>query len=329
MATVSAVNASEVSPLLNLPMNEGGPLERILSYVGPQGLGALFFVCKQIQSMVVDAGKDSRGGRLWRDAIEAEMVKLLEQNPTESSGIEHRVRNVNPRLAAYLKPNRVVPQDRKRWSVIDQSVWKASPALSAFLKRNGLEAPDRVGPTCYKTMLPGLEALNTLEIEGSAGTTFIAMPKGITFRMLGDLLAGAMDKPTCFARLDHVFPETYWDISVKEAYAFGITNSVIANSKDVVLEKRVELIAKKKCEVIDGINYLALLTLTYVITKERSVSGRGVRLYPCVPSTLTCVRINDLVFEMGDFLQSGVCVFFGGRSAGNGAGAQRTFGLLS
>ncbi len=277
MSSVSNVASGEVFPLLNLPMNENGPLERIFGYVGPQELVALSSVSQLIRSVVFDSGPDSMGGRLWRGLNDSQWTDYI-------------------KLSA-------------KCSMIDQEVWRTSLRLSQFLIANGLEVPpERLGLDYYNDVLPGMKAVNSLPIENNAGLTYIVIPKGVTWRMWSDELAQALGKPTCFEHMSSSVPAAYWDSPVEKAYAFVITNSVIENSKRVSFQRRIELPGKNGCEVIDGIDHLALLALTYIVTQEQSTSREGIRLYNDNPWTYTCVRINDLFFEIGGFAPGGLSV---------------------
>ncbi len=189
--------------------------------------------------------------------------------------------------------------------------------------------PEPLGLNLHKDALPGLKAFNSLKIEDDAGMTYIVMPKGVTWRMLSDLLAQALGKPTCFTYMNRTFPATYWDIPVETAYAFFITNYVIENSRMPSRQKRIELLGQNGCEVIDGFEQLALLSLTYIVSQEQSTSGMGVRLYNDDQSTYTCVRINNLFFEFGGFSRDGLHIprrQYDGEVLG--AGALRRLGPL-
>ncbi len=284
MSSASNVTSGEVFPLLDQAMNRNGLLERIFEYVGPQGLGALSSVSKLIRSFVFDSGPDSMGGRLWRGLNDSEWTD-------------------------YLK----LPA---KCSMIDQGVWRTNPRLSQFLIANGLEMPESLGLDWRMDVLPGLKAVDSLKIENDAGMTYIVVPKGVTFRMLSGLFAQALGKPTCFEFISSSVSAAYWDIPVETAYAFVITNSVIENSRRTPLQKRIELPGKNGCEVIDGIEQLALLALTY---------DKGVRPYNDDPWIYTCVQINNLFFEFGGCAQGGLFVYLHYAYDLSGAGALRRF----
>ncbi len=294
MASVSTANSGEVFPLLTLPGNENGLLERVFGNVGLKGMVALSSVSKLIRSFVFDSGPTSMGGRLWRGMNDSAWTGYIKQ--------------------------------RAKCSVIDQNIWRTSPRLSQFLAENGLEVPpERLGLDWRKDVLPGLKAVDSLKIENDAGMTYIVVPKGVTWRMVNGLLAQALGKPTCFKYITQCVPTAYWDIPVEMAYAFVITNSVIENSRGASLQWRIELPGKNGCEVIDGLEHLTLLALTYIVTQEQSTSGRGVRLYRNDPWTLTCVRVNDLIFEIGGFSLDGLYVYYYGNVDPRGSGALRRF----
>jgi hypothetical protein len=293
MSSVSAVNSGEGFSLLALPLTVNGPLDRIFSYVGIRGLGALSSVCKQIHLLVVDSGAKGGGRHFWQGSIESEMVAAFQQGP-------------------------------KRWSIIDKSVWEASPTLSKFLEDHDLKIPDQMAHHCYyKTMFLGLNALNLLNTQGNAGMTYIELPKGITSRMLCDLLAKAMGKGRGSGFVIDKFPREYWDYPIRKPYAFSITNTGIEGSLEKSINQKIEILRINGCEMPDGIEQISLLALTYILTKEKF--GKGDYLYSNISNVrYSSVWVGDQDFEIGCFSDEGIDIYKG-YCTNHGVGAVRRF----
>ena len=209
-------------------------------------------------------------------------------------------------------------------SVIHKGVWEKHVDIVSYgLSFEGEDRIDR------REVIKNLyEMFANLEIEGDAGITLMTIPEGHTFNKLVEFAASPKEgNKTGFSYIAPDLTKQFRDDPVKKTYLVALTNSVLKNSRNVMVEKQQNRLTELKCDLPDVLEASTLPILTYISSHEASPT----RLYSDTPCTFTrCLIIKGWPFFVGDFAPGGLDVCSLSCGLDNyGFGALRKFEVIA
>jgi hypothetical protein len=167
---------------------------------------------------------------------------------------------------------------------IDKGIWEERVDANALKRLNF----DEKGRPCLDKSLY-LE-LKRLRIEGDAGITFLTIPEGHTFNILG-LIAGDYTKsePFSFSHICPFFLEKYGDDAVTKAHTIAITNGILEKSDELSHLEKQKLASQPGQEL----GVLAVATLCVLTAKVASKKPPFNRYYRYRDSYTFCAERVD------------------------------------
>jgi hypothetical protein len=143
--------------------------------------------------------------------------------------------------------------------------------------------------------------LSSLPIEGNAGLTLLAIPKGLTFNKL--IMLAISPKEGNINEFRYIWSSNeIGDIPVDKTYWIVITNNVFNGSRNLSVDDQKALVNKIGCEMPQVLEATVLLVVTFM--------GSGKRLYNDDPRTYTrCTeQVCGYKLVVGGFSPDGVSV---------------------
>lgn len=201
--------------------------------------------------------------------------------------------------------------------VLDERVWKTLVNVKVL----GLDFNDV--PPLEPRMIPELERLCTLPIEGNAGITLAFLPTGLTFNMLRLPEFHKQGNPAKFRHIWQKVSENFGNIPVDKVRWFGLSNSIIKGTRRLPFSSQREIVKTMGCDIPGLLEVTSVVFLTYMNSPAESPT----RLLSDKPQTYMCCspEIDGYPLAVGGFAPGSLdvgsyfyCDFFG-------AGAQQNF----
>ena len=181
------------------------------------------------------------------------------------------------------------------FNVIDEKIWEKH----VDLKTLGIDATG--APSLdTRTLIPVIHDLSR-QVESGAGVTLLTIPKGLTFNKLLKLAKTPKEGNT--VRISKDWPDIsqrLGGIPVDKTYIVAITNSVLANSRNLSVKDQQQLVSNLGYEMPRVLPAAALAILTYMSSPQEQPP---IRLYNDEPWTYTrCLeKIGNYNLTVGGF----------------------------